>query len=156
MEMTESLLRAYAESRFEVLIDGIWQDAELASVPGDPALPVALISADNPASVALSESANAERRAALLAMVCAAGHSWLPARGRAADARWIEPGLLLRAPLAQIDGYARHLGQHAVWRPKGAQPKATLRIYSRFVGALPPPQFANVELEWVGFAAPTR
>lgn len=154
MLITESLLLAYAQSCYEALIDGVWQDADRAALPGDPALPVALISADNPASVALSESANAERRAALLAMVVEAGHPWLPARGRAADASWIEPGLLLRAPLAHIDACAQHFGQHAVWRPKGAQPKATLRIYSRFGGALPPPLFANVELEWVGFAAP--
>lgn len=154
--LSEDLLRSYAGSCYEVQFDGSWHPADTVELSGDPAMPIVLISADNPASQALAESENAQRRAALLAMVEADGYPWLPARGRAPDFSWCEPGLLLRAPLASIDRYARSFGQHAVWTPKGAQPKATLRIYSRFEGDAAPPVFANVELEWVGCAAPDR
>jgi hypothetical protein len=76
---------------------------------------------------------------------------WRPARGRAADFSWLEPGFLVEAELHLVDTWARAFEQHAIWLPATATSPAIMRIYAADPGAALSLHLPHVRLEWVGF-----
>lgn len=144
-------LSEYTQAIYEVDIDGGWVDASKLPLDGNT-LPAALISACNPHSQLLPECENVHRHEHLQREIETGGYRWWPARGRSADAAWVEPGFLVLAPLAQIDAWARAFGQHAVWLAPRSGCAASLRVYSRFDGARPPARLGGMDIEW-GLAA---
>lgn len=141
-------LDAYVAAVYEVEIDGRWIDATALSLAGSPP-PAALISACNPHSQLLPECENVQRHEHLQREIETGGYRWWPARGRSADAAWVEPGFLVLAPLAQVDFWARAFGQHAVWLAPRPGCAASLRVYAAFAGAEPPAQCEGMDVEWV-------
>lgn len=145
-----ALLRAYAAAVYESLVDGDWRAID--SVDGDD---WAVLSACNPWSQVLPDAENARLHAQLAELALAAGCAPIPARGRAADWSWVESSWLLRAPLAQVDAWARSFRQHAVYLPAQHGKPAGLRIYSPPVDGNRPPSVGNLRLEWVGCDPPS-
>ena len=150
--LSKDQLDAYVAAVYEVEIDGRWIEASALPL-ADVATPAALISARNPYSQLLPESENAQRHLRLQREIEAGGHRCWPARGRSVDASWIEPGFLVQAPLAQVDIWARYYRQHAVWLAPDAARAASLRVYTAFAGAEPPPQWEGMDVEWVPTAS---
>jgi hypothetical protein len=144
------LLRAYAAAVYESLVDGDWRAID--SVDGGD---WAVLSACNPWSQVLTDAENARLHAELAALARAAGYAAIPARGRAADSSWVEPSWLLRAPLAQLDAWARRFRQHAAFRPPHHGAPAGLRVYSPPADGNRPPAMGNLRLEWVGCDPPS-
>lgn len=145
-----ALLRAYAAAVYESLLDGDWRAID--SVDGDD---WAVLSACNPWSQVLPDAENARLHAELAELALAAGCAPIPARGRAADSSWVESSWLLRAPLAQLDAWARRFRQHAAFRPPQRDCPARLRIYSPPTDGNHPPSVGNLRLEWVGCDPPS-
>jgi hypothetical protein len=150
--ITIEQIAAYAAAIYEVQVDKAWISVEQWPRAHSSALDRCVISACNPHSQRLSDAENKARHQHLQVLIEAAQLRWWPARGRSPDANWVEPGFLLEAPLSLVDHWARQYGQHAVWLPQGSEPKATMRIYAPFSESICPVEFANVRLEWVGFA----
>lgn len=146
--LQEDLLAAYVSAVYEVEVQGRWIDAATLPLPGS-ADPAALISAWNPYSQILPERENAERHRQLQDAVIASGCRWWPARGGSADGAWTEPGFLVQATLAQIDGWAQAFGQHAVWMAPSSTAPASLRIYSAYAGTQAPAELGPMRIAWV-------
>lgn len=141
-------LRAYARAVYEVELDGDWIEASVLGLAGNP-WPAALISACNPFSQRLPEAENAMRQQQLQQQIEAGGWRCWPARGRATDSSWVEPGFLVLAPLAQVDAWGRAFGQHAVWVQSAVGSPASLRVYSPYAGARKPSQELGMRVDWV-------
>ncbi len=105
-------------------------------------------------SVPLEENENHARHAALRCAIDACGAFCCAGRGRAADFSWVEDCWLVRAPLAQVDAWARAFEQHAVYLPEQHGHPAGLRIYSAPEDGERPPSMGNLRLEWVGCDPP--
>lgn len=146
---------AYAEAIYEIEQDGHWISAEQYTRQQSDTLPQSLISACNPYSLRLPDALNEARQRQLRDRIEAAGVRWHPARGRAADFSWLEPGFLVAAALPLVDSWARAFEQHAIWLPATATSPAMMRLYATDPGAARSLRFPHVHLEWVGFGPTT-
>ncbi|MGE4069760.1 MAG: DUF3293 domain-containing protein [Lysobacterales bacterium] len=149
--VTAELILAYANACYEIEHEGRWISAEQLTRKQTRGLPWSLISACNPRSQQLPDALNEARQQQLRDWIDAAGAPWQPARGRAADFSWLEPGFLVAAELHRVDNWARAFEQHAIWLPATATTPAIMRIYAADPGPEHRLQLPHVRLEWVGF-----
>lgn len=152
-QLRQDQLDAYVHAVYEVQHAAHWIEAT-AFVVEHGAFPATLISAWNPWSQPLAQTENDRRHIELQRQIEASGCRWWPARGRAVDGSWVEPGFLVLAHQALVDTWARVWQQHAVWVLSELSLTPVLRLYSPFAGADPPRQLANLRLEWVGCDPP--
>ncbi len=149
--VSAELILAYANACYEIEHEGRWISAEQFALKPLPGQPWSLISACNPRSQPLPDALNEARQQQLRERIEAAGVVWRPARGRAADFSWLEPGFLVAAELPLVDRWARAFEQHAIWLPATATAPAIMRIYAADPGPEHRLQLPHVRFEWVGF-----